>query len=210
MYGTLVNNTVQINHFFNIAISRKTFYVKTTYFLPNFTSIMQNQSTTTHSTHSTHSAQPSSTHTTHSEHSTQPTTLPNHFWCVQCSRQYLLTDKYSCVNETCNANYCKNCILDFHATYFNIPKPSGELPSSNSIAGYLRYPRCRYCNMIFGRTFYKLTGITPVSRDNLLTLKKERDGIRVNYLQDQIRLRQQNNSQVSQQQIQSIFGVTYV
>ena len=116
------------------------------------------------------------------------TTIPNHFWCVYCSSQYPLTQKYPCTNYSCNANYCKNCVLDFHAKYFNIPKPTGELPYAlSSATNYLRQPRCRYCNIIIGTQFFKKTNILPLSSQNVLTLKRERDGIRVNYLQDSCR-----------------------
>lgn len=108
-----------------------------------------------------------------------PITIPNSFWCVNCSTQNPEHTRVRCLQSTCNATYCKKCVSDFHAAYYRIPKASGELPQVNS------RPRCRYCNRIFHIEFFKTSKSLPFNPQNILALRKERESIRINYLQDQ-------------------------
>ncbi len=108
-----------------------------------------------------------------------PSTLPNHFWCVQCSKQYEQHQRTNCLSPRCNASYCQNCVSDFHATYYQIPTQTGSLPQQ------IR-SRCRYCSSIFHLEFFKAAKCLPTNFTNIGDLHIERQSIRRNYLLDQL------------------------
>lgn len=122
---------------------------------------------------------------------TQPTrrmTLPNHFWCVGCSRQHPIEQKIRCIRPRCNASYCHRCVSNYHAAYFQIITQSGDIPP-------LTRARCRYCGALHHLEFFKSAKILPITVDNVEDLATLREDVRTNILRNQIEIYQTHSTE---------------